>query len=188
MECSICYNQIVDKVTMTCSGQHTFCFKCIIEYVDANSELGNCPNCRGGQSYIMLGNEASSTNTDFYSLYYFKKCIPILQKILQDSTNSCLISETMLITYLKNKKQLDIAHKLLSSGETIDTVVTVIKWNEKNVIDMGAETIGSIFNILRPEITRASRNGVSIFGYNGQSGYNNGQSGPSSGFGNYFNQ
>lgn len=175
MECSICLNKIVDKVLMTCSSQHAFCFKCIIEYIDTESELKNCPNCRGGGQYIMLGNEMSQigpiVTNDFYSLNYFKKCIPVLQKILQDPTNSCLISENMLITYVKNKKQFEIAHKLLSSGESIDTIVTVIKWDR-----VGAETIGNIFNIIRPEIIRASRNGVSMFGYN-----------PSTGF-DYFNQ
>ena len=110
MECAICYNLIVDKVSRTCISQHPFCFKCILSNIEANSEstspLGNCASCRGGDKYIMLTNELnqpvdehysniprrttqstqineplpSSQSDPFYTLKYFKKSLPILQK------------------------------------------------------------------------------------------------------------
>jgi hypothetical protein len=152
MECSICFNQIVDKVSMTCSGQHPFCFKCLLQNVEANSELKSCPNCRGGDKFIMLTyNSNASGINGFYSLDYFKKSLPIIQKILGDSVtvNTCLISEIILIFYVKNKKQLDAAHKLMSQGESIDSVVSILKWDEKrNIEDIGIEMIGGLAEFL----------------------------------------
>lgn len=165
MECSICFNQIHDKVSMTCASQHMFCFKCIVQYIEANSELKNCPNCRGGDKFIMITSDLVHTNTnDFYSLDHFKKSIPLLQKILQDSvvSNTCLISEMLLVCYVKNKKQLEIAHKLLNIGEQMDTVVNVIKWDS---YDHVPDSVGNIFNILRPEINRIARDsGIYYYG------------------------
>jgi hypothetical protein len=147
MECSICYNPIIDKVFMTCSSQHPFCFKCLLQNVEANSELKSCPNCRGGDKFIMLTNETIPSGTGFYSLDYFKKSLPILQKILGDSVtaNTCLISELILVCYVKNKKQLNIAHKLISSGDSIDDIVPFIKWDEKRSLeDIGIEVVGGL--------------------------------------------
>lgn len=164
MECSICYNQIQDKVSMTCGSQHAFCFKCILQYIEANQELKNCPNCRGGEKFIMISSEPSSgTNNDFYSLDYFKKSMPVLQKVLQDSTvsNTCLIAEVLLVSYVKNKKQLDIAHKLINIGESVDTLVPLIKWDsiESSFGSIPAE-LGNIFSsVFRPEINRMARDG-----------------------------
>ena len=42
---------------MTCSSQHPFCFKCLLQSVEANTELKSCPNCRGGDKFIMLTND-----------------------------------------------------------------------------------------------------------------------------------
>ncbi len=152
MECSICFSQSVDKVSMTCSSQHSFCFKCLLQNIEANNKLKSCPNCRGGDKFIMLtpnpttsGTPITSGTNGFYSLNYFKKSLPIMQKILKDNItiNTCLISEIILICYIKNKKQLEIAHKLLSLEESIDSIVSIIRWDErKNLEDIGVE----IFN------------------------------------------
>ena len=148
MECSICFNPIVDKVSMTCSSQHPFCFKCLLQNVEANAELKSCPNCRGGDKFIMLTNDTTlHSNDSFYSLQYFKKSLPIIQKILGDivTANTCLISETILVFYVKNKKQIDAVHKLMSVGESLDTVVSVIRWDERrNLEDIGVEMIGGL--------------------------------------------
>ena len=86
--------------------------------------------------------EAAPVRRPSYTLDYFKKSIPILQKILNDtvSANSCLISEQILVTYVKNAKQLDMAHKLLENGYKIPDIVPLIKWNsgksmDENVVD-----------------------------------------------------
>ena len=156
MECSICFNPIVDKVLMTCSTQHAFCFKCLLGIIEANSELKGCPNCRGGDKFIMLTTEANSSG--FYSLDYFRKSLPILQKILGDNViaNTCLVSELILVCYVKNKKQLNIAHKLISSDDTgrglkevIEDIVPYIKWDEKKSIEnIGLEMIGGLAEFL----------------------------------------
>ena len=97
-------------------------------------------------------------------MQYFKKSLPILQKILKNNvtTNTCLISEIILVCYVKNKKQLDLAHKLMNIGETLETVVSGIKWDEKKSFeDLGAEVIGGLVdffgtpinNINQPEYT-----------------------------------
>lgn len=144
MDCSVCYNPIIDKVLMTCTSQHQFCFKCLLKNVEANLELKSCPNCRGGDKFIMLTNETESEDTGFYSLKYFKKSLPILKKILGDSViNSCLISEIILVYYVKNKKQLDIAHKLIIDNN-MDDIIPFIKWNKKRSfveIDMTLPTL-----------------------------------------------
>jgi len=154
MECSICYNQIVDKVYMTCSSQHPFCFKCILQNIETNSELKNCPNCRGGDKFIMINNTSNSGNSTsegFYSLDYFKKSLPIIQKILGNSItiNTCLISEIILIFYIKNKNQIDVAHKLMSLGETLESIINIIKWNDrKHYEDIGIDMFGGLAQML----------------------------------------
>jgi len=147
MECAICFNQIVDKVSMTCGGQHPFCFKCLLQNVEANSELKSCPTCRGGDKFIMIPNDSTTSGANgFYSLEYFKKSLPIMQKILGNSVteNTCLISETMILFYVKNKRQLDAAHKLMSQGESIDAVASILKWESRSLEDIGIETIGTL--------------------------------------------
>jgi len=131
MDCSICYNQIIDKVYMTCNSQHPFCFRCLLESVEVSSELKYCPNCRGGDKFILLSNNSTSTGVGFYSLDYFKKSLPILQKMLGIITNTCLVSEAILVFYVKNKKQLDIAHELIALDYSIDDVSSLIKWNDQ---------------------------------------------------------
>jgi hypothetical protein len=97
----------------------------------------------------MLTNESNTSNgtNGFYSLEYFKKSLPILQRILGDSVtaNTCLISEIILVCYAKNKKQLDIAHKLISQEYKIDEIVPLIRWDEKRSLeDLGVEVISGI--------------------------------------------
>jgi len=148
MECSICYNPIVDKVSMTCSSQHTFCFKCLLKSIETNHELKSCPNCRGGDKFIMITGDLGSTEVnDFHTLVYFKKSLPLLQKILNDSVNvnTCLISELLLVCYVRNKKQLDIAHRLLGLDYKIEDIVPLIKWDSKNNFeDMGLDFLTNL--------------------------------------------
>ncbi len=162
MECSVCFNQIVDKIFMTCSSQHSFCFKCILQNIEANSELKSCPNCRGGDKFIMLTNDLNTTGANgFYSLEYFKKSLPIMQKILGDSItiNTCLVSENILVCYVKNKKQLDIAHKLVSLGESIDAIVAILKWDEKKQPgNVGAAEIFGMPAVFMPNQQRSQNN------------------------------
>lgn len=165
MECSICFGPIVDKVSMTCSSQHSFCFKCLLRAIEVTSELNSCPNCRGGDKYIMITNGTGPTGSGFYSLEYFKKSLPFLQKILGDSViaNTCLISEIILICYIKNQKQLNLAHKLLSNGIddpiSIDDIVPFIKWDEKrNLEDLG-EVIGGLAELFGMSHVHAPNSG-----------------------------
>jgi hypothetical protein len=107
-ECSICHEEVSDRVMMTCKAAHSFCFKCILIYVEKNMALKSCPNCRGGNKFIMIptDNEETETETsifDFYSLRSFKESLSILQKIKKlDSDNSCLVPESVLLLYIRN--------------------------------------------------------------------------------------
>jgi hypothetical protein len=138
MKCFKCFNQIVDKVNMTCSEQHSFCFKCLLDLIEADSEqLKVCPRCRGGDKYIILGNDLVSTGTGFYSLNYFKKTLPILQKFFGDNVNTdtCLIPEIVLVYYVINKKQIEVAHQLISLNYSIDDAFSLINWDEKRTLE-----------------------------------------------------
>ena len=134
---------------MTCSAKHPFCFKCLLLSVEATNELKNCPMCRGGDKYIKLENAEGQESSDFYTLSYFKKSIPILQKILNEniSANSCLVSEYLLINYVKNKKQLDIVLKLFAQDYKLSDLIPLIKWNErKSMDDIGGEFLGNLIS------------------------------------------
>lgn len=134
-ECPICQETILDKISMTCNSQHSLCFKCLLENIEVNSELKSCPICRGGDKFIMFNNEQSDIR-GFYSIDYFKKSLPILQKILNNTvSNTCLISDILLITYVKNKKQLQIAHTLISFGQNIDEIIPYINWKITNKLE-----------------------------------------------------
>jgi hypothetical protein len=133
--CSICLSDIIDKVYLTCSAKHPFCFRCLIQSIEVTNELKNCPLCKGGDKFIMVDMSKLEDNNNFYSLSYFKKSIPFLKKILNDNigSNSCLVSEQVLITYVNNKKQLSVAHKLLDSSYEINEIISLIRWDEKGV-------------------------------------------------------
>lgn len=154
MECTLCNLEMVDKVYTTCSAKHAFCFSCILKNIEITNEIKPCPLCRGGEKYIMIENVPNTIQRDsdnFYSLDYFRKSIPILQKILSDnnvSPNSCLLSEQLLVTYVKNRKQLEIAHKLLvQDNYKIPDIIPLIKWYEKRGFDeIGAEIFTNIAN------------------------------------------
>jgi hypothetical protein len=135
-ECPICQSEIKEKVSMTCSAKHSFCFECILKSVESCKELKNCPMCRGGgeNKSILLESESICKNSEnFYSVSKFKKFIPIIQKILnteEKSQNSCLISDSVLLTYVKNKKQLEFAD-ILSKTYSIDEIFPLIKWTDQ---------------------------------------------------------
>lgn len=160
MECSLCSEEMIDKVFMTCSTQHSFCFKCLLKSVEVNSELKSCPNCRGGDKFIMLTNNINTEINDFYSLNYFKKSLPILQKILNNGVtiNTCLISEILLVSYIKNKKQIEVCHKLLELDYKLDDLISLIKWNGKrNLEEIGMEFLGNLATDLFPEVSSYQR-------------------------------
>jgi len=122
-ECSICQLPIVEKISLTCPAAHSFCFKCILDYIEKHQELKSCPNCRNGLKFITLGHvddEETDPETDpYYTIKYFKECLPILYKIKKQE--SYLISEYMLLLYLANKKQLEL---MKNKPENFD----LIKW------------------------------------------------------------
>ncbi len=132
-DCPICQSEIKEKVFMTCSSKHAFCFECILKSVESTKELKNCPMCRGGgeNKYILIESDKTDENQEnFYSISRFKKSMPIIQKILKVgvSQNSCLVSDKLLLAYVKNKKQLDFT-EVLSKNYTIDEIIPFIKWN-----------------------------------------------------------
>ena len=56
LQCGICLEQVgSDAVEMVCRGKHSFCFKCIIGYIDAleNHKGASCPTCRSGKGAVM---------------------------------------------------------------------------------------------------------------------------------------
>lgn len=155
-DCTICHNEIYHRTMMTCKATHSFCFKCILEYVEKNTELKSCPNCRGGNKFIIIpiesneesnvevttsdisvttNNKKISPKFDFYSLDTFKGSLPILQKIKKlDSDNSCLVSESTLLLYINNKEPLCLASRILKSKEfnyEIEDLVKIFKWKTK---------------------------------------------------------
>lgn len=143
--CSICYTESIDnKVNTTCSYQHSFCFSCILHYIQTNNGFDNgCPNCRGGDKFILINNNnnTSSTNTsstnneEFYTIKYFYKSIPILKKISNKDMigNSCIISYEILLLYIANKSQIEITNVLLNNNYILDDIIKFIKFNKKNI-------------------------------------------------------
>lgn len=134
-DCAICHCQIVDKVFMTCSAKHPFCFGCILKTIEVNNTLKNCPSCRGGDKYILVEKYNEQNGSDFYTLAHFKKCIPIIQIISKEdiTPNSCLISENALLIYIKNKIQLDIIHKIMPNSDyDLNNIIPIFKWTIKS--------------------------------------------------------
>lgn len=167
MECSICHSEIVDKVYMTCMARHPYCFKCLLLSVETTNELKNCPLCRGGDKFIILENSDTPENNDFYSIYQFKKSIPILHKILSEnvSSNSCLIPEYLLLNYVKNKKQIMLVNFLIEHDQKIDDIIPLIKWNDKKSIEeLSSDILNNIVNVATNDIFGSSNsNGIPSF-------------------------
>lgn len=145
MECPICANDLTDQVHMTCGAKHAFCFKCILKDIETNFELRKCPTCRGGDKFLIIDFNNVSVSDNFESLCYLKKSIPIIQSVL--GNNSCLISEKMLLFYIKNKKQIDIVHKLIENNYNLNDIVKLIKWSpstNKAIDDIISSTVLNI--------------------------------------------
>ncbi len=145
-DCPICHSEIKGKVFMTCSSKHAFCFECILKSVESSKELKNCPMCRGGgeNKYILIDSNTVDENPEnFYSISRFKKSFPIIQRILKVdvSQNSCLVSDKLLLTYVKNKKQLEFAD-ILSRTFPIDEIIPLIRWNK------GQEISGELSDLM----------------------------------------
>ncbi len=136
MSCSICFNNIVDKVSMTCQATHSFCFKCLLENIRVNKQLKSCPLCMGGDKFILMSDNYDKESTDFYSINQLLKHKNIINRIMneKDNSNSCLLSEKMLLVYILNKKQIEIYDKLISSGESIDDIYNYIKWSKQSEV------------------------------------------------------
>ena len=125
--CAICTEQVIDEIRMTCEAEHPFCFKCILKDISTNNSLKPCPLCKNGSKYIMIPYKKHLSNTDiepFYTIKYFKECLPILNKIVQNPIKSCLISEYTLLLYIKNKRQIT----LVKQQHSVDEVFDLIKW------------------------------------------------------------
>ncbi len=137
MDCPLCFTPIVDTVFMTCSAEHSYCFKCILGCVESNeTNFKKCPNCRGGRNYIKIieKDKFDKSNEDFYSLDYFKKSLPILIKICNSEVeNSYLVSTETLLTYIKNKEILTMAHFLLENNYPITKIVKNMNWLSKSM-------------------------------------------------------
>jgi len=141
--CPICHSEITDKVHMTCKAMHSFCFKCILKCVEKTSKLTVCPLCRGGEKFIILDSNVRECD-EFGSTCHLMKSVSILQKVLSMnlSTNSCIVSESLLINYIKNKKQLELAHKLLNENYKIEDIILLIKWDSKKSFEnMGSDFV-----------------------------------------------
>lgn len=153
-ECPICYDKEgIDRVFLTCAAKHSICFKCALDGIEHNKKLNVCPLCKGGTKYIIIG-DSSAKLMDFYNLSYFKKLLPILIKIINDkSSNTCLISEDLLLSYIENKKQLEIASKLLDSGLSVDDIFNTIKWTKLSPSPThGRSTAENIFDAMLNEL------------------------------------
>jgi hypothetical protein len=158
-ECSICQSTIIDKIHMTCSSRHPYCFECLLKSVETTLELKSCPLCRGGDKFIMLDNLETISSDNFYSLYMFKKSIPIIQKVMKEKqTNTCLISDKMLLFYVNNKIQLEFSRILKEEYET-DEIIPIIRWNsETQGSNSNSSDLGNFFSNIASEL---------VFGQNG---------------------
>jgi len=147
-ECSICKEDLIDEVFMTCGSKHSFCFSCLLKYVESSRKLSNCPYCRGGDKFIIIPDIKSNESNEFYSLYNFKKNINIMQKVLSvNITNTCLVSENLLLFYIKNKKQLIMFNFLILNEFLENDIYPFIKWKTTNYmedIDIGIGIFGGI--------------------------------------------
>ena len=154
-ECSICKCEIIDKVSITCSATHSFCFKCVLDYIKQNNGLKGCPLCRGGDRFILIqqnqnhvGDDKSFTH-NFFSLKYFVASLPILQKIMDKDnlSNSCIISDDVILTYISNQKQIEMTRELLKVYK-LDQIFSFIKWTKKKQPisqDIGHDVLNMMF-------------------------------------------
>jgi hypothetical protein len=71
---------------------------------------------------------SQSSSADFYKLNYFKKCLPILNKLEKYAANSCVIRESQLRLYIVNRSQLEFFFECKTS-KSFDEVFKIIKWS-----------------------------------------------------------
>lgn len=157
-ECSICQSTVIDKVQMTCSSKHHYCFECLLKSVETTLELKSCPLCRGGNKFIMLNNLETADSDNFYSLFMFKKSIPIIQKVIKEKqTNTCLISDKILLFYVNNKIQLEFTRILKEEFDT-DEIIPIIKWNlEPSEVETDLSEIGDFLGNIASELVSGQR-------------------------------
>jgi hypothetical protein len=127
-ECPICQASFKDPVKMTCKASHEFCFSCIIQWVSTKGSLESCPLCRGGDKFIIMGDNPTRKEYSYNSLNHFLLSKKILQKVLfiKNNENTCLIPERLLLTYVKNKDQIELA---LGSRMSSDKLIKLINWD-----------------------------------------------------------
>lgn len=162
MQCSICQENVVEPVRLTCRASHSFCFGCILDYIENNKELKNCPSCRGGGKYILLPDKDSSEENSqgstsnevtFKSLKNFHNSLPILQKIKNIESNSCLISDDILYLYISNKDQIELINEIIKnrkengiavSESDTDKLIKLIRWKTSSgsLNDLAGDMIG----------------------------------------------
>lgn len=128
--CSICHSEIKDKVNMSCGSQHEYCFSCILKGIEVIGELRSCSLCNGGDKFIIIDFNSHKEETDeYFSIYLFKKSLPIIKKIIKDkSQNTCIVSEKILQFYVHNKTQLEFFH-ILNKDYEQDEIIKQIKWD-----------------------------------------------------------
>jgi len=164
-ECSICLveKETSEFVKFTCDAEHRSCFSCVLNTLKAKSKL-SCHFCKSRSEFINVPNKhlLIKNSEDINSIYYFKKCIPIINKIYNiDLFKNCLVHEKDLLLYLNNEKNLLFAHKLLED-ETLEEVVKSINWklqnsivttnvtNNNNTVPLNPQLMASLFDLMRP--------------------------------------
>lgn len=126
--CGICLLSLVDPVSMTCKGQHMYCFSCIFGYYKSKSSVLNrvcCPECRLGNGAIILhtvygemlkvwGNntkdEVNRIEGSVVSSEYFK-ALPDLKRqfplVFGDANDNCIITPEQMCLFVNNYELLN---------------------------------------------------------------------------------
>lgn len=134
-ECPICQNSFTDPIKLSCRSSHEFCFSCILKWLEKKEKLDSCPLCRGGDKFIIITSGKPSQNYKHGSFNHFMLSKDILQKatlLRVAPENSCLISEKLLLTYVKNKDQLELA---IESRMDSDKLFKLIRWDIPSIYE-----------------------------------------------------
>ena len=139
--CSICQNQISESVIMSCAGMHSYCFDCIVRWIESKGEL-SCPECRKYCTSLIipqLGNVKDSQK-EGYKLKDFleaTKVLPNPKAHSRDCTcfddemeNTCVYPSWVIESYLMNQDQLDCYQVLIGNGIGRRQAKRTIHWGK----------------------------------------------------------
>jgi hypothetical protein len=120
--CGICQDNVVEPVMMSCEAMHKFCFRCILEYILVKNKIDSCPCCRNGGGNIIIPTQSQqSQSSNFLTIGCFKQNLVLIEKIIKKPCKgSCIISDSILFFYVKNKKNIQMYNTLRANPDYVE--------------------------------------------------------------------